>query len=111
NDVIEDAPAQYCGVSSGGRDRDVRDRKRHAGAVSDRPLGNRYKLWREVHTMDDVAAACEFARVSSCPAAGIEDLRSRQKLPANKPGGNRAAFLLDRPVDEQIERPSVFSVE
>ena len=61
--------------------------------------------------MDNVAAACEFARVSSRPAAGIEDLRSRQNRPANEPGGDHAAFLLDRPVNEQIERPGVFSVE
>jgi hypothetical protein len=61
--------------------------------------------------MDNVAAACEFARVSSRPAAGIEDLRSRQNPAANKPGGDHGAFLLDRPVNDQIERPGVFSVE
>src|SRR4029079_10414611 len=50
NDVIEDASALYGGVSSGGCRRDVRDRKRHAaGPVSDRPVGNFYELWREVH--------------------------------------------------------------
>jgi hypothetical protein len=112
NDVVEDAPAQYCGVSSGGRDRDVRDRKRHAaGSISGRPFGNLYELRREVHTMDNVAAACEFAGVSSRPAAGIEDRRSRQNLPAHKPGGDHAAFLPDRPVNQQIERPCVFGVE
>jgi hypothetical protein len=112
NDVIEDAPAQYCGVSSGGRGKDVRDRKRHAaGPVSDRTLGNLYELRREVGTMDNVAATREFARVSSRPAAGIENLRSRQNPPANKPGGDHGAFFLDRPVNEQIERPGVFSVE
>ena len=61
--------------------------------------------------MDNVAATCEFARVSSRPAAGIENHRSRHNLPANEPGGDRSAFLLDRPVNEQIERPGVFSVE
>jgi len=61
--------------------------------------------------MDNVAAACEFARVSSRAAAGIEDLRSRQNLPVNQLGGDHGAFLLDWPVTEQIEGPGVFSVE
>ena len=64
-----------------------------------------------IKRMDHVAAACEFARVSSRPAAGIEDLRSGQNPPANKPGDDHAALLLDRAVNQQIECPSVFSVE
>jgi hypothetical protein len=112
NDVIEDAPAQYGGVSSAGRGKNIRDRKRHTmGPIAGRPLGHLYELRREVHTTDDVAAACKLARVSSRPAAGIEELRSRQNVPADKPGRDPPAFLFDRPVDEQIERPGVFSIE
>jgi len=89
NDVIEDAAAHYGVVSSGGCDKDVRDRKRHAaGPISGRSFGNLYELRREVHTMDNVAAACELARVSSRPAAGVEDVRSRQNLSADDSFGS-----------------------
>jgi hypothetical protein len=61
--------------------------------------------------MDNVATACQFTGVSARPAAGIEDRRSWQNLPVHKPGGHHGAFFLDRPVNEQIERPRVLSVE
>ena len=32
--------------------------------------------------------------------------RKPRDLPANKPGGDHAAFLFDRPVNQQIERPT-----
>jgi hypothetical protein len=67
--------AHYRGVSSGGRGKNVRNRQGHAaGPVSDAAFGNLYELRRDAHTMDHVAAAGEFARVSAGPAAGIEDL-------------------------------------
>ena len=61
--------------------------------------------------MDNVAAACEFARVPPGPAARIADERSRQNVAVNEPRRDDGAFLPDGPVDDQIEGPRVFGIE
>ena len=64
--------------------------------------------------MDSALRRVDVSSTRRCgcgPGAGIEDRCSRQNLPADKPGGDHAAFLLDRPVNEQIKRPCVFGVK
>ena len=61
--------------------------------------------------MDVIAAPRELDGVAPGCTAGIEQWRPGKDAAVDEPGGDDRTFLAHRPVDEQVERPGVLSVE
>ena len=73
--------------------------------------GHLDQFGRAVYAFKGVTSAREFASISACSTAGIKKRCPRKDAPLTEPGGDRGARLTDRTVDQQIERPRVFTVK
>ena len=70
-----------------------------------------HKFWRQIDAMNGVPSPCQLNRIPSRPASGVEKPCTRQDTPFDQPRRDRRAFLADRPIDDQVERPCVVGVE
>src|SRR5262245_31266536 len=69
------------------------------------------QLGRQVYALDRITSAREFAGISACSTAGIEQSRARKDAPVNQPRHDRSALLSDGTVNQQIKRPRVLAVK
>jgi hypothetical protein len=91
---------------------DVADRKGGGNQrVVESASGNIDQLRRRVDAVDNVASACQLDRISARSATRIEKAGARKDAAFDQPGRHRRAFLADRTIDQEIERPRVLGIE
>jgi len=112
DEVVENTATENRVVSAIRQREQVPDVKRNGMRLTDGlTLGDVDEFWRPIDSFYDVTSATELDRVPSRSAAGVEESCARDDAACNQPGRYGRAFLGDRTVDQQVERPRELTVK